>query len=74
MRFTEDLSRAGMAGARFTEFAELKPRRPVLLASLVPTDFQTFYPRHGYTEAARGRQDGYDRVFYAKQISARRCT
>lgn len=32
------------------------------------TENQTFYPRHGYVETARGRQDGYDRVFYAKQM------
>ncbi|MDX1884738.1 GNAT family N-acetyltransferase [Mycolicibacterium sp. 120270] len=33
------------------------------------TENQTFYPRHGYTETARGREDGYDRVFYAKNIA-----
>lgn len=33
------------------------------------TDNQTFYPRHGYVETARGRQDGYDRVFYTKTIT-----
>lgn len=30
---------------------------------------QTFYPRHGYSETARGRQHGYDRVFYTKTIA-----
>ena len=34
------------------------------------TENQTFYPRHGYIETARGRQDGFDRVFYAKKVSA----
>ena len=33
------------------------------------TENQTFYPRHGYVETARGRQDGYDRVFYAKKVA-----
>jgi N-acetylglutamate synthase-like GNAT family acetyltransferase len=32
------------------------------------TENQTFYPRHGYAETARGTQDGYDRVFYVKQV------
>jgi N-acetylglutamate synthase-like GNAT family acetyltransferase len=34
------------------------------------TENQTFYPRHGYIETTRGRQDGYDRVFYVKKIAA----
>jgi len=34
------------------------------------TENQSFYPRHGYIETARGRQDGYDRVFYAKRVAA----
>ncbi|MBU8810670.1 GNAT family N-acetyltransferase [Mycolicibacterium goodii] len=33
------------------------------------TENQTFYPRHGYVETARGEQDGYSRVFYAKRIT-----
>jgi len=32
------------------------------------TENQTFYPRHGYTEVGRGRQDGFDRVFYVKRL------
>jgi len=36
------------------------------------TENQTFYPRHGYIETARGRQDGFDRVFYAKTVAAQR--
>lgn len=32
------------------------------------TENQTFYPRHGYVETARGREDGYDRVFYVKKV------
>ncbi len=34
------------------------------------TENQTFYPRLGYVETARGRQDGYDRVFYTKTIAS----
>jgi N-acetylglutamate synthase-like GNAT family acetyltransferase len=41
-----------------------------LLTNLAMTENQTFYPRHGYVETARGRQDGYDRVFYVKRIAA----
>jgi len=33
------------------------------------TENQTFYPRHGYVDTARGEQDGYSRVFYAKRIT-----
>jgi N-acetylglutamate synthase-like GNAT family acetyltransferase len=33
---------------------------------------QTFYPRHGYVETSRGRQDGFERVFYAKKVAAQR--
>jgi N-acetylglutamate synthase-like GNAT family acetyltransferase len=32
------------------------------------TENLVFYPRHGYTETARARQDGYDRVFFAKPV------
>jgi N-acetylglutamate synthase-like GNAT family acetyltransferase len=41
-----------------------------LVTNQAMTENQTFYPRHGYTERARGRQDGYDRVFYAKNVAA----
>lgn len=33
------------------------------------TENQTFYPRHGYVEMARGREHGYDRVYYVKAIA-----
>jgi len=39
-----------------------------LLTNQAMTENQSFYPRHGYIETARGRQDGYDRVFYAKRV------
>jgi N-acetylglutamate synthase-like GNAT family acetyltransferase len=41
-----------------------------LLTNEAMTENQTFYPRHGYVETSRGRQDGYDRVFYSKRIAA----
>jgi N-acetylglutamate synthase-like GNAT family acetyltransferase len=41
-----------------------------LLTNQAMTENQTFYPRHGYVETARGRQHGYDRVFYAKRVAA----
>ena len=41
-----------------------------LVTNQAMTENQTFYPRHGYIETARGRQDGYDRVFYAKKVAA----
>lgn len=40
-----------------------------LLTNQAMTENQSFYPRHGYIETARGQQDGYDRVFYAKKIA-----
>ena len=41
-----------------------------LLTNQAMTENQTFYPRHGYIETARGRQEGYDRVFYTKKVAA----
>ena len=32
------------------------------------TENQAFYPRLGYVETARGREDGYHRVFYVKAV------
>lgn len=40
-----------------------------LLTNEAMTENQSFYPRHGYVETARGRQSGYDRVFYVKKIA-----
>jgi N-acetylglutamate synthase-like GNAT family acetyltransferase len=39
-----------------------------LYTHLRMTENQTFYPRHGYVETARGRQDGYERVYYTKSV------
>jgi N-acetylglutamate synthase-like GNAT family acetyltransferase len=41
-----------------------------LLTNQAMTENQTFYPHHGYVETARGGQDGYARVFYAKRVAA----
>jgi N-acetylglutamate synthase-like GNAT family acetyltransferase len=41
-----------------------------LLTNQAMVENQIFYPRHGYIETARGSQDGYDRIFYAKAIAA----
>jgi N-acetylglutamate synthase-like GNAT family acetyltransferase len=41
-----------------------------LLTNEAMTENQTFYPRHGYVETSRGRQAGYDRVFYVKNVAA----
>lgn len=40
-----------------------------LVTNVEMIENQTFYPRHGYVETGRGRQDGYDRVFYAKGVT-----
>jgi N-acetylglutamate synthase-like GNAT family acetyltransferase len=34
------------------------------------TENLVFYPRHGYRETGRGVQDGYRRVFFAKDLAA----
>jgi N-acetylglutamate synthase-like GNAT family acetyltransferase len=41
-----------------------------LVTNQAMTENQVFYPRQGYVETARGRRDGYDRVFYAKRVAA----
>ena len=51
--------------ARELGFSEVR-----LVTNLAMTENQAFYPRHGYRDRARGRQDGYDRVFYVKTIAA----
>jgi ribosomal protein S18 acetylase RimI-like enzyme len=30
----------------------------------------TFYPKHGYAETGRRREDGYDRVYFAKSLGS----
>ena len=32
------------------------------------TEKPTFYPKNGYVEARRGREDGFDRVYFANPL------
>lgn len=48
---------------------ELGLREVRLFTNEAMTENQTFYPRHQYTETARRREHGYDRVFYTKHIA-----
>ena len=52
----EDLARAD--GARAVE----------LYTNLKMTENQSLYPRLGYVEKGRGVEDGFDRVFYRKEL------
>ena len=40
-----------------------------LYTNTAMTENLTFYPRHGYVETRRGREDGFDRVYYAKSVA-----
>ncbi|BBY66457.1 GNAT family N-acetyltransferase [Mycolicibacterium helvum] len=39
-----------------------------LYTNAAMTENLTFYPRHGYVETHRARQDGFDRVFFSKRL------
>ncbi len=39
-----------------------------LYTNAAMTENLTFYPRHGYAETHRARQDGFDRVFFSKVL------
>ena len=39
-----------------------------LYTNIAMTENLSFYPRHGYLETHRERQDGFDRVFFAKSL------
>lgn len=41
-----------------------------LYTNVAMTENHSFYPRHGYLETGRRMQDGYERVFYVKCLSA----
>ena len=56
MRHVEGLARAG--GAKAVE----------LYTNAKMTENQTLYPRLGYAETGRRREEGFDRVFYRKQL------
>jgi len=40
-----------------------------LYTNVAMTENLTFYPKHGYVETHRGREDGYDRVYFAKSVA-----
>jgi ribosomal protein S18 acetylase RimI-like enzyme len=41
-----------------------------LCTNVAMTENLAYYPRRGYTEINRARQDGYNRVFFRKRLSA----
>ena len=43
-----------------------------LYTNVAMTENLSFYPRHGYVETRRERQDGFDRVFFTKSLPAQR--
>lgn len=53
-----------------TTLRELGLSEVRLLTNQAMTENQTFYPRHGYIETARGRQGGYDCVFLRQKVAA----
>jgi len=42
-----------------------------LYTNVEMTENLSFYPRHGYVETRRDRQDGFDRVFFTKSLPPR---
>ena len=67
-------AQGGGYGARLLARAEQDARElglpeVRLYTNLAMTENLGFYPRHGYTETSRGRQDGFHRVFYTKQVT-----
>jgi ribosomal protein S18 acetylase RimI-like enzyme len=60
-------------GRALVRFAEEHARRAglaevTLYTNARMTENLRFYPALGYTEAGRGRQDGFDRVFFRKPL------
>jgi GNAT superfamily N-acetyltransferase len=60
-------------GARLLALAEDRARalhvpEIRLYTNAAMTENLAYYPRHGYTETHRAQQDGFDRVFYRKQV------
>lgn len=60
-------------GRAMLEFAEHEARRLgfssiYLCTNVMMTENQTFYPHIGYVEYDRRMEDGYDRIFYRKNI------
>jgi ribosomal protein S18 acetylase RimI-like enzyme len=66
-------ARGSGVGARLLALAEEQAAsrgRPEirLCTNVAMTENLAYYPRHGYVETHRGRQDGYDRVFFRKRL------
>jgi len=62
-------------GARLLAFAEEHARASRLpeirlYTNEAMTENLAYYPRHGYTETHRRQQDGFQRVFFRKRLSA----
>ena len=62
-------------GARLLALAEERARglglpEIRLYTNEAMTENLAYYPRHGYTQTHRARQDGFDRVFFRKQLGA----
>jgi GNAT superfamily N-acetyltransferase len=62
-------------GARLLAFAEEQARAQRLAEIRLYTNEAmtanlAYYPRHGYTETHRAQEDGFRRVFFAKQLGA----
>lgn len=68
-----DLQGSGL-GRQLMAHAEDVARRAGLAAielytNLHMTENQEFYPRLGYDETGRGEEDGFERVFYRKELN-----
>ena len=62
-------------GARLLALAEERARslglpEIRLYTNEAMTENLAYYPRHGYTQTHRARQDGFHRVFFRKQLDA----
>lgn len=58
----------GVGGALLARAEALADSRPVRLSTnAAMTEALAYYPRRGFTEIGRGREDGYDRVHFEKR-------
>lgn len=60
-------------GRALLQFAEREALRVgfssiYLCTNVKMTENQTFYPKMGYVEFERGMEDGYNRIFYRKEL------
>jgi GNAT superfamily N-acetyltransferase len=61
------------AGSLLLQFAEVRARELGLTeirlyTNAAMTENLAYYPRRGYHETGRGEQDGFSRVYFAKQL------